>query len=96
VVLTDRLKAQRFTVVDSLDIANPKTKEAVALLTGMGLPDKTLFIVAEKNANLQLAVRNLPKVDVLPVAGLNIFDLLVHERIVCTAEALKKIEERLS
>ncbi len=96
VVLTDRLKEQKFTVVDSLDLASPKTKEAVALLAGMGLPDKTLFIVAEKNANLQLAVRNLPKVDVLPVAGLNVFDLLVHERVVCTSDALKKIEERLS
>ncbi len=95
-VLTDRLQAQNFTVVDSLNLANPKTKEAVALLVNLGLPTKTLFIVAEKTANLQLAVRNLPQTDVLLVDGLNVFDILVHEKIVCTPAALKKIEERLS
>ena len=95
-VLTDRLKGQDFTVIDSLNLENPKTKEAATLLANLGLPEKTLFIVAEKNANLQLAVRNLPKTDVLLVDGLNVFDLLVHEKIVCTPEALKKIEERLN
>lgn len=95
-VLTDRLKAQSFTVIDSLNLEKPRTKEAIALMSGMGLPAKTLFLVSEKNNNLQLAVRNLPRTDVLLVDGLNVFDLLVHERIVCTPEALKKIEERLS
>lgn len=95
-VLTDRLKEQSITVVDSLDLANPKTKDAVALLTSLGLPEKTLFLISEANANLQLAVRNLPRVDVLLVDGLNVFDLLAHDRIVCTPEALKKIEERLN
>jgi len=94
-VLTERLRGQNFTVVDSLNLENPKTKEALALLAGMGFPAKTLFIIAEKNTNLQLAVRNLPQADVLLVDGLNVFDLLVHERIVCTPDALKKIEERL-
>ena len=95
-VLTDRLKAQSFTVIDSLNLEKPRTKEAIALMESMSLPAKTLFLVAEKNNNLQLAVRNLPRTDVLLVDGLNVFDLLVHERIVCTPEALKKIEERLS
>ena len=95
-VLTDRLKAQSFTVIDSLNLEKPRTKDAIDLMSSMGLPAKTLFLVSEKNNNLQLAVRNLPRTDVLLVDGLNVFDLLVHERIVCTPEALKKIEERLS
>lgn len=95
-VLTERLKGQNFTVVDSLNLENPKTKDAVALLASLNLPEKTLFLISEKNTNLQLAVRNLPRVDVLLVDGLNVFDLLAHERIVCTPEALKKIEERLN
>jgi large subunit ribosomal protein L4 len=52
--------------------------------------------VAEKDNNLELALRNLRSTDVLPVDGLNVFDLLLHETIVCTPEAIKKIEERLS
>ncbi len=95
-VLIERLKQDNFTVVDSLNLENPKTRDAVALLSSMGLPAKTLFLVSEKNDNLQLAVRNLPRADVLLVDGLNVFDLLAHERIVCTPEALKKIEERLN
>ncbi len=95
-VLTERLKGQNFTVVDSLNLENPKTKDAVALLASLGLPEKTLFLISGKNTNLQLAVRNLPWADVLLIDGLNVFDLLVHERIVCAPETLKKIEERLN
>ncbi len=95
-VLTDRLKAQALVVVDSLALANPKTKEAVALVKNLGLPAKTLFITDGRNENLALAVRNLQNVDVLPVEGLNVYDLVLHEKIVCTPESLKKIEERLS
>jgi large subunit ribosomal protein L4 len=95
-VLADRVNEKMLTIVDSLNLENPKTKDAVALLASMSLPAKTLFLVAEKNKNLQLAVRNLPQVNVLLIDGLNVFDLLSHDRVVCTKEALKKIEERLS
>lgn len=95
-VLTDRFRSQALVVVDSLALANPKTKEAVALVKNLGLPAKTLFITDGRNENLALAVRNLKDVDVLPVEGLNVYDLVLHEKIVCTPESLKKIEERLS
>jgi len=95
-VLTERLQSDRFSVVDQLVVAEPKTKEAVKLLKTLGLPEKTLFLISGENSNLELAVRNLPRVDVLKVDGLNVFDLLVHDKIVCTQDALKKIEERLS
>ena len=94
-ILSERFRDQSFIVVDSLNLENPKTKEALALVTSLGLPSRTLFLIPEKNKNLQLAVRNIPQTDVLLVDGLNVFDLMVHERIVCTPEALKKIEERL-
>ena len=95
-VLSDRFTNNHISIVDKISLENPKTKDVVGFLKKMGLPDKTLFILAEKNTNLELAVRNLPHVDVLPVEGLNAFDILVHEKIVCTQDALKKIEERLS
>ncbi len=94
-ILTDRIRNQMISVVDKLDIENPKTREAVQLLKNLNLPPKTLFLLAEKNPNLELSVRNIPNVDVLLVDGLNVYDLVVHEKIVCTPETLKKIEERL-
>ena len=83
-VLTDRVRNNGLQVVESLVLSEPKTKAAVELIKRLGLPSKTLFIVAEKDKNLELAVRNLPNTDVLPVDGLNVFDLLCHETIVCT------------
>lgn len=95
-VLTDRLRANKIQVVKELSLAAPRTKDAVALLKKLGLPSKTLFLLHQKNSNLELAVRNLPQVDVLLVDGLNVYDILMHEKIVCTPEALKKVEERLN
>jgi len=95
-VLTDRFKNKNIAVLDSIILEQPKTKDAAAMLKRLSLPDKTLFIISEKNRNFQLAVRNLPNTNVLLVDGLNVFDLLKHEKIVCTKEALQKIEERLN
>jgi large subunit ribosomal protein L4 len=94
--LTDRLRNGNFLVVDQISLDTPKTKGAVQLLKDLGLSGKILFIVGEDNANLRLAVRNLVGINVLRVEGLNVYDLLLHEKLVCTQDALKKIEERLS
>ena len=95
-VLTERARNNGLRVVEKLTLDEPKTKAALELLKKLELPERTLFVVAEKDHNLELAVRNLRRTDVLPVDGLNVFDLLVHETIVCTPESIKKIEERLS
>jgi large subunit ribosomal protein L4 len=95
-VLAERFSSMSITVVDSIVLEQPKTKDAAAILQKLSLPSKTLFILSEKNQNFQLAVRNLPGANVLLVDGLNVFDLLRHEKIVCTKDALRKIEERLS
>ena len=94
-ILSERVQSQMLSVVDGLTLENPKTKDAVRLLSDLSSPSKTLFLLAEKNTNLELGVRNLPGVNVLLVDGLNVYDLLAAERIVCTPQALKKIEERL-
>jgi large subunit ribosomal protein L4 len=95
-VLTERARNNGLQVVESLTLSEPKTKAAVELINKLELPPRTLFVVAEKDKNLELAVRNLPNTDVLPVEGLNVFDILHHETIVCTPESIKKIEERLN
>ncbi len=94
--LTDGFREKRMAVVDKLNLANPKTKEAVVLMKALELPASTLFILCEDNLNLQLALRNLPGSKVLKVEGLNVFDLLNHDKIVCTPESLKKIVDRLN
>ena len=95
-VLTDCLQGDHISVIDKIILDNPKTKEAIQVIKDLGLPQKTLFLTAEKNKNLELAVRNIPAVNVLPVEGLNVYDLLFHEKIVCPPETIKKLEERLA
>jgi len=93
--LTECFQENSIAVIDKIVLENPRTKEAVEVIKTLGLPKKTLFLTAERNENLELAVRNLPTVNVLPVEGLNVYDLLLHEKIVCTPETVKKLEERL-
>ncbi|MCA9485049.1 MAG: 50S ribosomal protein L4 [Nitrospina sp.] len=95
-VLTDRIRNSGIVVVKDLTLEGPKTKLATDLLSKLALPKRTLFLLEGENRNLQLAVRNLPQTDCLPVEGLNVYDLLRHDVIVMTPEAVKKIEERLN
>jgi large subunit ribosomal protein L4 len=94
-VLTQRLQGNNIAVVGKLEPENPKTREAVQLLKSLELSERTLFLVAARNVNLGLAVRNLSGANVLPVEGLNVLDLLLYEKIVCTPKTFKKLEERL-
>ncbi len=95
-VLTERFQSGRLLVMDQISLESSKTKEAVALMKKMDLPSKTLFLIDSDNENLGFAVRNLPGADVLKVDGLNVFDLLTHEKIVLTKDALAKVESRLN
>ena len=95
VALSLKVQSKQFHVVDQIELGNPKTKQALALLKDLEVGDNVLFVVTEENKNLKLAVRNLPRVDVLPSGGLNVYDLLDHERVICTRDALGKIEQVL-
>ncbi|MBI3013621.1 MAG: 50S ribosomal protein L4 [Candidatus Tectomicrobia bacterium] len=96
VALTLKVQNKQFDVVDQISLESPKTKEALALLKHLEAGDSVLFVVAEENRNLDLAVRNLPQVDVLPSGGLNVYDILSHDRVICTRDSLGKIEQGLT
>ena len=94
--LTDQVGENRLSVVEKIEIDGPKTRSALELMKRLESSGKTLFILNEVNRDLELAVRNLRGVKTLLVEGLNVIDILHHDKIVCTPETLKKIEERLS
>lgn len=91
-----KYKESSFLLLNDLKIDLPKTRKVVGLIKTLGLSSKVLFLVPEKNNNLEMAARNIPGVMVLPVVGLNVFDILRHDNLVCTEEALKLIEERFA
>jgi large subunit ribosomal protein L4 len=83
-------------VIDRLDIPAPKTRQMVGFLKDLGVEKPAIVLLADDNPNVQLAARNLPAVKVLRVEGLNIYDLLAHDYLICTREALMKLQERLA
>ena len=87
---------KKLVVVDSLEIATPKTKDMIATLEKLELNDKkVLVVVNELSENLILASRNLGKVGLLEPVELNVLDLCMADYLLTTKDTLAKIEEVL-
>jgi len=84
------------TVVDAIDIAEPRTKAMIAHLAGLGVEGRVLILVDEVDENLWLSSRNLTHVQLLDVDGVDPVSLVRHSRIVVTTAAIKRLEERLA
>lgn len=93
-VLSQKLLDQNLVVLDKLTLDAPKTKDFVAILNGLKLEGKVLVISDDKN--VQLSAKNLPKVKVVPVNGLNVEDAVNYDKLVLTQDDVKKIEEVLA
>lgn len=86
--LSVRAAADAVKVVESFDWEAPKTKSALALLEGMGLEGKTLFVLAPSDRVAERSVRNLPEVNVLTVGQLNTYDVLWADVVVFTGDTV--------
>lgn len=93
--LSSKLKAGKLIVLDAAKTETPKTKDMVAKLNKMGA-QRALFIDgANLDAQFVLAVRNIPFVDVLPEQGANVYDILRHDTLVLTKNAVEQLQARL-
>ncbi|MER1988018.1 MAG: 50S ribosomal protein L4 [Solibacillus sp.] len=93
--LSAKVLEQNFVVLDALTLDAPKTKDFKAVLAALEINKKALFVTAEVNENVILSARNIPGVTVLTASGINVLDLLGHEKVVFTQDAVKKVEEVL-
>lgn len=93
-VLSQKLIDNDLIVLDKLTMSAPKTKELVSMLNGLNADGKVL-IVSDDN-NVQLSARNLTKVKVVPVNGLNVEDAVNYGKLIVDQDAVKKIEEVLA
>ena len=94
-ILSELVRQERLVVVDSFDVAEPKTKALVAKLKQLGV-QSALIVANDISENLYLSARNLPKVDVCDVQAADPVSLIAHDKVVVTVDALKKIEELLA
>ncbi|AHN23740.1 50S ribosomal protein L4 [Lysinibacillus sphaericus] len=93
--LSAKVVEQNFLVLDALTLAAPKTKEFTKILKDLSLEKKSLFVTADLDENVALSARNIPGVTVLTANGINVLDLLGHEKVVFTKAAVEKVEEVL-
>ena len=95
--LSAKLADGQFTVVDGFNFEKPRTKDAKAFIQAMGFEgQRTTLVIGNEDVTTWLSFRNLEKVNVLPVAEANTYELLDNKHLVFTAEALKRIEEVLA
>ena len=94
--LSLRQQEGAITVVDDLSMDEFRTRRVAEALGALGLADESvLLVIAEADPKLETSARNLPRVATLRVAGLNVYDVLRHSKLVLTRAAVEAIERRL-
>ncbi|MEC1178121.1 50S ribosomal protein L4 [Metasolibacillus meyeri] len=93
--LSAKVVEQNFLVLDALTLNAPKTKDFAAILKALEINSKALFVTADLDENVALSARNIPGVTVLTASGINVLDLLGHDKVVFTKAAVEKVEEVL-
>ena len=84
-------------IVDSLELKDPKTKALKGQFDKAGYNGKVLFIDGDAvNDSFRLAAGNLPGINVMPAMGANVYDILKHDTLVLTKDAVEKLEARFN
>jgi large subunit ribosomal protein L4 len=94
--LSSKAKTGALIVLDEAKPAEAKTAALRAIFEKIGVTNALVIAGVEVDTNLKLAARNIPNVDVLPNAGLNVYDVLRRHTLVLTKDAVEAIQQRLS
>lgn len=94
--LSSKAKSQTLIVVEDATLAEPKTAALKEQFGKMGLSSALIIAGAEVDTNFGLAARNLPYIDVLPVQGINVYDILRRDTLVLTKAAVDALEARFA
>jgi large subunit ribosomal protein L4 len=92
--LSAKAKDGAIIVVDKATVQDGKTKALRATFESLGLANALIIDGAEVEASFRLAARNIPNIDVLPVQGINVYDILRRPTLVLTKAALEALEAR--
>ena len=94
--LSERVREGNVLVVESWSLDQPKTKEFLGSLGNLGLGEvKTLIVDSLDNENLLRSSRNVQRTKVVNSFGLNIYDLLYHDKLVLSRAAASELEQLL-
>jgi large subunit ribosomal protein L4 len=93
--LSERLREGNIVVVDELIFSGPKTKDFVGALKSLGFEGRTLIVDTLENDNLLLSSRNVKGAKVVGSGGLNVYDVLYHEKMLISRTAIEQITRAL-
>src|SRR5256886_10364187 len=92
--LSAKAKDGGLIVIDGVQIKEAKTKTLVNHFSSLGLTNALIIDGAELNTGFATAARNIPNIDVLPIQGINVYDILRRHKLVLTKAAIDALEER--
>ncbi|MBI2836340.1 MAG: 50S ribosomal protein L4 [Chloroflexi bacterium] len=91
-LLSAKARDGEITAIQALDIAEPKTKEMAGILAALGTSSSALVVTSQPSENLIKSTRNIANVKVMPARQLNVVDLLNHEKLVMTVDAVREVD----
>jgi len=92
--LSSKVKDASLIVLDKAEVAGGKTKTLIQAFEKLGLSNALIIDGATLNEGFARAARNIPNIDVLPVQGINVYDILRRKRLVLTKAAVEALEAR--
>lgn len=84
---------EEIIVIDQFNIEQPKTKAVVEMLKNLNVNQKTLIVGGAQDLNIFMSARNIPGVKYVEATGINVLDLVGHDRLIITKDAVSKVEE---
>ncbi|ART74671.1 50S ribosomal protein L4 [Sutcliffiella horikoshii] len=94
--LSSKVLENELLVLEGLAFDAPKTKEMTSVLKGLEINRKALIVTADADENVALSARNIPGVTVVTVTGVNVLDVVNHDKVIFTKDAVQKLEEVLA
>ncbi len=92
--LSAKMKADELIIIDALVTGEARTKLLTGALSSLGLTNALFIGGTELDNNFKLAAQNIPNIDVLPIQGINVYDILRRGKLVLSKDAVEALEER--
>ncbi len=91
--LSSKVVDNQIIVLDQLSLSQPKTKDIAKLLNNLKVSRKALVVTADFDNNVALSARNIPGVKFVSAEGINVLDVIKHDQLIITKDAVAKVEE---
>ena len=95
-VLSAKVNDNEIIVLDQLTLNAPKTKQFAEVLKNLKVDRKALVVAAAYDDNVALSARNIPGVKFVTAEGINVLDVIGHDKLIITKDAVQKVEEVLA